>query len=78
VSFSESKYLLDLWDRNVCPWCGRTIPEGTRVGSGRRSEGGFCSLSCYANYHSATLEDRARRVQELSAQSPETKPEEDD
>ena len=32
--------LLELWDRDICPNCGKTIPQGTRVGSGRKSEGG--------------------------------------
>jgi len=37
------------------------IPEGTRVGSGRKADGGFCSLGCYAGYYSLELIDRARR-----------------
>jgi len=46
---SIEAYLLELWDQNICPNCGKTIPQGTRVGSGRKSEGGFCSLDCYAS-----------------------------
>jgi hypothetical protein len=23
--------LLELWDQNICPNCGKTIPQGTRV-----------------------------------------------
>jgi hypothetical protein len=34
---SEQNYLLELWDRN-----GKKIPEATRVGSGRKSDGSFC------------------------------------
>lgn len=41
---------LELWDRNICPNCGKTIPQGTRVGSGRKREGGFCSLDCYTSF----------------------------
>lgn len=42
--------LLKLWDRNICPNCFKTIPQGTRVGSGRKREGGFCSLDCYISF----------------------------
>lgn len=48
---SERSYLLDLWEKNVCPGCKREIPQGARVGSGKKSEGGFCSLNCYIEYH---------------------------
>jgi len=57
------QYLLDLWGKNVCPNCGKDIPEGHRVGSGRKSDGGFCSLDCYARFYEAELTERARRVQ---------------
>ena len=33
---SEQSYLLDLWDKNICPNCGKTIPEG--MASGKRQE----------------------------------------
>ena len=66
MGLSESDYLLELWDKNVCPWCGNTIPEGTRVGSGRKSEGGFCSLRCYADYYALELVERARKAQETA------------
>jgi len=42
VATSEKNYLLELWDRNICPNCGADIPERTRVGSGNKAEGGFC------------------------------------
>ena len=42
--------LLELLDRNICPNCGKTIPQGTRVGSGRKREGGFCSLDYYTSF----------------------------
>jgi len=58
----ESQYLLDLWSKNICPWCGKEIPEGKRVGSGRKSQGGFCSLVCYGNYYALELKERARKV----------------
>jgi hypothetical protein len=56
--------LLELWDRNICPNCGKTIPQGTRVGSGRKSEGGFCSLDCYTSFYQLQLTERARRLTE--------------
>lgn len=66
MDISEEHHLLDLWRRNICPYCGSNIPEGTRVGSGRRSEGGFCSLSCYANYYALEIRERARRVLDVA------------
>ena len=62
---SEDEYLLELWERNIFPTCGRSIPEGTRVGSGRRREGGFCSLDCYAKYRIGDVVDRARTTAAL-------------
>jgi len=64
---SERDYLLELWDKNICPSCCNGIAEGTRVGSGRKSEGGFCSLDCYATYYKAELTERAKKVAELAA-----------
>lgn len=60
---SEEQFLLELWDKNICPSCGRNIPPGTRIGSGRKSEGGFCSLDCYAHYHAWDIAERIRRIQ---------------
>jgi len=62
VQTNEQEYLLELWEQNVCPFCGNFIPEGTRVGSGRKSEGGFCSLRCYADYYALELAERARKA----------------
>jgi hypothetical protein len=42
--------LLELWDRSIGPNCFKTIPQGTRVGSGGKREGGFCSLDCYTSF----------------------------
>jgi hypothetical protein len=62
VAVTEQAYLNELWAMNICPYCSKAIPEGTRVGSGRKSDGGFCSLDCYAKYHAAELAERARRA----------------
>ena len=64
---SERDYLLELWDKNMCPNCGKRIPEGTRVGSGKKADGGFCSLDCYASYYKSELHERAKKVAELAA-----------
>jgi hypothetical protein len=62
MTISERDYLLELWEKNICPFCSNSIPDGKRIGSGRRSEGGFCSLDCYAKYYAAELLERASRV----------------
>ena len=59
---SERDYLLEFWDKNICPNCGKAIPEGKRVGSGKKSEGGFCNLGCYAEYHGAELVERHKKL----------------
>ncbi len=59
---SERNYLLELWDKNICPNCGKKMPEGTRVGSGKKSEGGFCSLDCYGEYRKSDLIERHERI----------------
>jgi len=56
--------LLDLWNKNVCPNCGKQIPAGRRIGSGQKSKGGFCSLDCYASFYEYELVERARRISE--------------
>ena len=61
----EKKYLIELWELNVCPNCGQFIQEGTRVGSGHKADGGFCSLNCYAEFYALELIDRAKNVSEL-------------
>lgn len=59
---SESDYLLDLWDRNICPYCGQPIAEGMRVGTGRKADGGFYTIQCYTQYYELDLRERARRL----------------
>jgi len=62
---SETDHLLELWSKNICPWCGKEIEAFSRIGTGRKREGGFCSLDCYAKYYSVELQERAQRVSEL-------------
>lgn len=59
---TEAEYLVDLWERNVCPYCGKDIPEGTRVGRGKKELGGFCSLDCVAQYYELEFIERARHL----------------
>lgn len=63
---SEEDYLRELWDKNICPNCGKDIPEGKRIGSGKRAEGGFCTLDCYTNYHQVALIERAKKLAALT------------
>ena len=63
---SEQKCLLELWAKNICPNCGKNIPDGKRVGSGKKSDGGFCSLDCYAQYHKADLTERHKKIVALA------------
>ncbi len=61
MAVSEEAYLLDCWNRVVCPYCGKRFPETERVGSGQKKKGGFCSLDCYANYYELDIRERFRR-----------------
>jgi hypothetical protein len=63
---SEQKYLLELWDKEICPNCGKNIREGKRVGNGKKSDGGFCSLGCYAQYYEAYLTERHKKIVALA------------
>jgi hypothetical protein len=65
MASSESQYLLELWDKHICPTCGKTIPDGKYIGSGKKAEGGFRSLGCYADYHRLEISERAKKIQEL-------------
>ena len=60
MAISEAAYLKMLWERNVCPHCHDMIPAGTRVGSGRKADGGFCSLDCFSKYHALSFAEKAR------------------
>jgi hypothetical protein len=61
LGISEEAFLLDCWQRGTCPYCGQSFSAGQRVGSGKKSEGGFCSLNCYAEYHKLSLVERHER-----------------
>ena len=36
--------------------------QGKRVGSGKESDGGFCSLDCYGEYYKAELMERHKKA----------------
>lgn len=59
MAISEASYLETLWAGNICPYCHNSIPEGKRVGSGKRSNGGFCSLNCFSRYHALDFAEKA-------------------
>lgn len=65
MSDPEKMYLLELWEKNICPQCGEIIPESKRVGTGQKSDGGFCSLDCYAKFYELELVDRAKNVKRI-------------
>jgi hypothetical protein len=65
------KELLSLWDKNVCPNCGKQIPAGKRIGSGQRAKGGFCSLDCYTSFYQYELAERARRISDAAKRNQE-------
>jgi len=56
---ADEKYLRELYDKNICPTCGTTIPDNGGYGSGRIADGRFCSLECYGKYHEAAIRKRA-------------------
>lgn len=62
----DSHYLGLLWVANTCPCCGVSIPEGTRVGTGRKVDGGFCSMTCYLAYYSLEIAERTQRARKLA------------
>jgi hypothetical protein len=66
MTSSESFYPLELWDKHIGPTCGKTIPEGKYIGSRKKSEGGFCTHGCYAEYYRMEITERAKKVQELA------------
>lgn len=66
MASAEEDYLLELWDKRICPFCGKTIPEGKAVGSGTVAKGRFCSLGCYADYYKAEIVERAKKIQALA------------
>ncbi len=63
---TEAQYLLELWDKRICPFCGKSIPDGKAIGGGKLADGRFCSLGCYNDYHHAEIIERAKRIQALA------------
>jgi hypothetical protein len=57
----EQEYLAHCWVSNVCPCCGNHFEPSSRVGSGSKEKGGFCSLECYAKYYQYELRERIKR-----------------
>ncbi len=61
MAISDEAYLLDCWRAGLGPWCRRQFPATVRVGSGKKLDGGFCSLGCYGEYHRLSIEERHER-----------------
>ncbi len=62
MAVTEAAYLAQCWEAGICPFCRRAFPAQQRVGSGRREDGGFCGLSCFAEYHKLNLQERHERI----------------
>lgn len=58
VAAEEQGYLRDSLEKNICPACKK--PPNGKIGSGRRKDGLFCSLDCYARWHEGGLLKRHR------------------
>jgi hypothetical protein len=63
MAISETAYLKMMGERSLCPQCYRTLVAGQQVGSGKKSDGVFCSLKCFSSYHALDLIERARLIQ---------------
>lgn len=59
---SEEEYLLELWERNICPQCGGEISGEQKFGTGKKREGGFCSLQCYTLYYQTEILQRQQQI----------------
>ena len=53
---TEQKYLAQCRANGICAACHNELVQ--RIGSGKLGDGVFCSLACYANWHSASLVER--------------------
>jgi hypothetical protein len=62
MAVTETTYLLQCWEAGTCPFCGKEFPAEQRVGRGRREDGGFCGLSCFAEYYKLSLLERHERI----------------
>ena len=54
----ERAYLLRCYEEQICPHCKSTLAETGRYGPGRREDGVFCSMNCYALYNKRELVER--------------------
>jgi hypothetical protein len=42
---TDENYILDAWEKRICPTCGAIIADERAYGSGRIKDGRFCSLA---------------------------------
>lgn len=66
MSITESDQLAELWERRICPFCMGNVREDHRIGSGKITDGAFCSLRCYAEYYKRKLSDQAKKFLDAS------------
>jgi hypothetical protein len=59
---TDENYILDAWEKRICPTCGAIIADERAYGSGRIKDGRFCSLACYGKYHEAAIAKRANEA----------------
>jgi hypothetical protein len=67
MAVTERAYLLRCWETNICPFCRKLFPVEQRIGSGKREDGGFCGLGCFAEYYKLSLQERHNRILRESA-----------
>lgn len=60
---SEREYLRELARKNICPNCGKQIPEGKCHPYGA---GVFWSLDCVAEFNATELVERAKNINALA------------
>jgi hypothetical protein len=55
---TERRLLLEIEGRSLCPFCGQHVKPESRIGTGSKASGVFCSLNCFAEYSVLELSDR--------------------
>ena len=58
----DQRHAQQTLDRMFCAECHAPIVAGDGVGSGKITDGLFCTLTCFGKYHRARLAKIARRV----------------
>lgn len=56
MAVQEEAHLQKCLAANVCPVCSKSLK--TKVGSGKKKDGVFCSVACYGEWHAEMLKRR--------------------